>query len=251
MIDTYWNIIKVNYWKIQQQLFTWCANKGIVFLMDDFNQAMLQAGEGIIKGYWKKELDYDNVKNYLFITFRNINYLKLNDVDTNSIEDTIYEDIKVGDTIATDDEEYIEDETIEIESVYNFIRKEFGEDKLKGFENKLLHKQSTIKNDEYLHILWVVRKHFYPNVDKWNGEYEKTLENKKKLKEWRKEHPSATRKEYLDYYTDLNYDIIKNHSRDYYYFNIDKIKAYRENHKEYFNEYSRNYWKKIKSKRNT
>lgn len=242
MIDKYWEIIERNHWNIQQQLFCWCNNKGILFLTDDYHQAILQVAEGILKGFWKNEMNYDNVKNYLFITFRNINFLKLKDIDVDNLEDTIYEDITILDSIAVEDEEYSEDDLIPIENVFKFVVKKFGEDKLEGFKNKLLHKHSSISNNQYICILWAVRHHFYPKRDNWYGDYEKTLDNKNKLKQWKLNHPNATKEEYDIYYRELNNSRIKNYQQDWRDNNRDKVKENNEKYKEYRKEYCKKRW---------
>lgn len=242
MINEYWHIVEKNINSLEQQMYVWCNNKGIPFLKDDFHQALLQVGEGILKGYWKKEMNYNNIKNYLFITFRNINYQKLNDINTDSIDSTIYENVTILESISVEDEEYEENDYIEIEKVFKFIINNFGEDKLEGFKNKLLHKHSSLSKNEYMHILWAVRHHFYPKVDKWYGDLEKCQDNKNKMKQWRLNNPTATRKEYLEYYLDLNYEIIKSHNKDYYHCNKEKTKLYYENNKEYFREYYKRKW---------
>lgn len=243
MIDKYWEIVENNLSFFQQQLFTYCARKGILFKNDDFHQALLQVAEGIIKGYWNREMNIRNINNYLFITFRNINYLKLKEMNTDNLEDIIYDDITILDTIPIDEEEYQESDYISIDAVFSFIINTFGEDKSEEFKNKLLHKRSAISSSEYISILMCVRQHFYPNRDNWYGDYEKCLESKKKLKQWKLNHPNATKEEYDSFYRELNNSRIKEYLKDWRENNQEKIKENNDKYREYHRDYSKIRWR--------
>lgn len=179
--DIYLKIVGDNYRQFKKEFFNYCQSKKMPFRQDDFHQAILDVEISIEKGNFKKELNNKNIKNYVFIAFRNqcSKHLKSKELKHISIDTPINDEgltllDKLENEIDDFDVELLEkqenDEIREVFNILNIIEKEFGLERkqiylrvLRGDKLKDINNEFPNARGKYLTTLYWLQQNYNIN----------------------------------------------------------------------------------------